>query len=409
MNDTTTKSVDSATCDVSVIIPYRNGAASVAECLAGLIRQQTNRTFEVIVVDDGSESSDSASALAGLLEQRNITGWFKRDESHTPGKAPIDLADRTVPADVSVVAMGLLQRTEVNSPDPDILKGSSLILLRQAPLGPAAARNTGAVAASGTYLLFTDSDCIPDKGWIESLCSALDAGAAGVKGVYRTEQQNWVARLVQAEYEEKYVFMSRFETIDFIDTYSAGFRRDVFLGYGGYDERFYYPSVEDQEFSFRLSAGGERMVFCSDAVVCHRHADSLRRYAYKKARIAFYKALILRLHPERTKGDTHTPPSLMFQLPLVLILMAGLVLSGWHPVFLPVSLFAAVLFAATCRKTIQQASTSAPDLRIAVPVLMLIRALSLAVGLFAGIVRFHLGPLPVLQRSIVIDPVSNRC
>ena len=242
-----------------------------------------------------------------------------------------------------------------------------LRFVRQEHRGPAAARNTGASQATGDYILFTDADCEPAVNWLEALCAKLDTGIAGVKGIYRSIQTEWVARLVQVEYEEKYNYMQQFEEIDFIDTYSAGFRLDVFWKYGGYDERFPYPSVEDQEFSFRLAAGDERMAFCPDAVVTHRHSGTLWGYARKKARIAYYKALILRLHPHRSKGDTHTPVSLMVQLPLVILIYTALALSLWQPLYLGIVGVGLAFMLASCRSTFHQAEHSAPDLRSRVP------------------------------------------
>ena len=61
-------------------------------------------------------------------------------------------------------------------------------------------------------------------------------------------------RFVQLEYESRYQIMERLRYIDFVDTYSAGYRRDVLLRHGGFDERLRF--VEDQELSFRLARSG---------------------------------------------------------------------------------------------------------------------------------------------------------
>lgn len=330
---------------ISVIVPYFNDWESALRCVEALLNQNTSRTYEIIVVDDGSDPECDSDRIKEYLPQ---------------------------PSNVKVI--------------------------KQKHGGPAAARNTGAAQAQGQYLLFTDSDCIPDPDWLEQMCNPLDRGASGVKGIYHTEQVEWVARLVQAEYEEKYHFMARFESIDFIDTYSAGFKADVFHKHGGFCERFHYPSVEDQEFSFRLSADGELMVFQPMAIVHHRHANTLWKYVRKKFRIAYYKALILRLHPKRAKGDTHTPPSLILQLPLVVLFFGSLLLTlGW-PWALGVSFVTILLFLWTCRSTLSQVRQSAPDLVIHAPFLMMIRATALAIGLGAGLIRFYLAPLPLPRR-----------
>lgn len=332
---------DASRLEVSIIVPFRDASAAVLSCADALLQQKTHREYEIVFVDDGSQLEEAAR---GLQERCNS--------------------------------------------EP------RLQLLHQEPRGPAAARNTGVKQAGGKYLLFTDSDCEPTPEWLEEMCKPLDEGAAGVKGVYRSEQDSWVARLVQVEYEEKYNYMDRFDEIDFIDTYAAGFQREVFERYGGFDERFPSPSVEDQEFSFRLAAGGERMRFARRAVVTHRHVETLWGYARKKARIAFYKALILRLHPVRTKGDTHTPPSLMFQMPLAMTILVTLAFAMWRVEWLAVSALAVMAFIGTCRHTIAQARQKAPDLQLRVPLLMLVRAAGLAFGLACGLTRFTFGGLP---------------
>ncbi len=42
-------------------------------------------------------------------------------------------------------------------------------VLRQVHRGPAAARNLGAEAAQGEFLLFTDADCVPHVDWIKEM------------------------------------------------------------------------------------------------------------------------------------------------------------------------------------------------------------------------------------------------
>ena len=45
----------------------------------------------------------------------------------------------------------------------------NLTLIRQNNSGPAKARNTGANAAQGEYLAFTDDDCTLDQKWLSAL------------------------------------------------------------------------------------------------------------------------------------------------------------------------------------------------------------------------------------------------
>jgi glycosyltransferase involved in cell wall biosynthesis len=97
----------------SVVIPTRNRRDELARCLGALRAQRTERSYEVIVVDDGS--------------------------------LPPFLDDERSPA---IVIQGRGQ-------------------------GPAAARNAGVAHAQGDFVLFTDDDAIPEPDWVERACDFL--------------------------------------------------------------------------------------------------------------------------------------------------------------------------------------------------------------------------------------------
>ena len=45
-----------------------------------------------------------------------------------------------------------------------------------------------------------------------------------------------------------------------VDTYSAGFRKNIFLSIGGFDTSFLVPNNEDTDLSYRMSLKGHKMV-----------------------------------------------------------------------------------------------------------------------------------------------------
>lgn len=199
-------------------------------------------------------------------------------------------------------------------------------LIHQANAGPAAARNRGAREARGSILLFTDDDCVPAPNWIETMLAPFcDPETVGTKGVYRTAQTRLVSRFVQIEYEDRYRRMSREPNIDFIDTYSAAFRRDRFLQMGGYDTSFPVACAEDIELTYRMSAQGWKMKFVPGAVVYHTHPDRLASYLRKKYKFAFWRMLAVRKNPAKGVKDSHTPQIMKVQLLLwPALVMAGL-------------------------------------------------------------------------------------
>ncbi len=324
----------------SVIIPVRNGENVLSRCLEALRRQGLPAdAYEIIVVDDGSED-----ATATVAEQAGAR------------------------------------------------------VVRQDPSGPSVARNRGVEEARAPIVLFTDADCAPEPDWLEKMLAPFaDEKVVGVKGSYLTDQQSLVARFVQREYEAKYERMKKFPRIDFIDTYSAGFRRQAFLDAGGYDPAYSTASVEDQEFSFRLHEKGAVMLFVPGARVRHYHVDSFRGYLRKKCKIGYYKALLLIQHPGKIQGDSHTPGSLQVQLVAVYGALISALLIGpaavlWPPAAGIVALVGGMgilVFLGSALPFIAGLVQKRdwPVLMIA-PVLLLGRAMALGWGLLWGSIDF---------------------
>ena len=251
---------------ISVIVPAKDAAETLEDCLSSLQSQQdVGQDYEIILVDDGS-------------------------------------SDRTA----------------------EIAQCFGVTVIRQENQGRSVARNMGAKAARGDILAFTDADCAPAADWLHHLVEPFeDRQVVGTKGVYRTRQTGLVPRFVQQEYGFKYLRMAAQDNIDFIDTYAAAYRRDVFIENGGFESALL--SVEDQEFSFRLARKGYHLVFAPQAVVFHRHVPTAWKYFRRKFEIGYWKAFMLRWLPEKTFGDSHTPPTLRWQiLFLALFLLTAL-------------------------------------------------------------------------------------
>ena len=313
---------------VSVIVPALNARQTLEQCLTALCAQTFERgEYEIILVDDGS--TDATQEVAARFPQ--------------------------------------------------------VRLIRTEHRGAAAARNLGAHQARGELLLFTDADCEPTPQWIETLSATFaNPQVVGAKGTYRTRQRELVARFVQLEYEEKYAWMRRVETIDFIDTYSAAYRREVFLANNGFDESFPTASVEDQEFSFRLAEQGRVMVFVPEAVVYHRHAASLAAYARRKFRIGYWKVLVHRRHPGKMLRDSHTPPTLKIQMGLCLGIVGAAIAALFAPaLWLLVGALVAVFVVSAIPLIVFIAGRDAP-VALTAPFLILLRASALGAGWVAG-------------------------
>jgi glycosyltransferase involved in cell wall biosynthesis len=317
--------------DISVIVPVFNGRSKIHACISALKQQDTDKSYEIIVVDDGS--TDQALEHVG---------------------------------------------------------GDKVKIFKQRNQGPAAARNLGVEKARGRIVLFTDADCEPVEDWIVQMVEPFeDECISGVKGLYLTRQEKIVPRFVQLEYESKYERMKRDHYIDFIDTYSAGFIKQDFLSAGRFDTRFPTASVEDQEFSFRMWEKGCRMVFNPKAKVYHTHSDTLRDYIKKKFRIGFWKALVLKRHPQKIFRDSHTPQSLKFEMVFATMFLLSLFFCPLEKGLIACAVFPLTGFLATIAPFVLKMVRKDPIVALFSPLLLLTRAISLSLGLLIGAFRFY--------------------
>ncbi len=328
----------------SIVVPVYNGGHTIQACLDALARQTLDAgTYEILVVDDGS-TDDTGT---------RVRAWMERHPQ---------------------VAARLIQ---------------------QANAGPAAARNRGVEAARAPVVLFTDADCAPMPHWAEAMLAAFESpDVAGAKGTYLTDQTGLVPRFVQAEYEDRYDRMRHLDRIDFVDTYSAAYRRDVFLENGGFDPTFTTASVEDQEFSFRLAAKGYRLVFVPRAQVKHLHDRNVWEYARRKYAIGFWKALLIAWHPERAIQDSHTPQVLKLQMALWAGILGALPLAllgaFWPGLRWLWALIGGlgIVFLATAVPFQRKVARRSLGLALVSPGLLAVRAVALGLGYVVGTIHF---------------------
>ena len=321
----------------SIIVPVYRAVEVLPRCLAALIDQSVPcDDYEIIVVDDGSPDQTA------------------------------EVAEK-------------------------ILEGSNGRVIRAAHGGPAHARNVGARAARGEILAFTDADCEPDHDWLERLTAALqDETVSGARGVYRTRQKSLVARFVQQEYQEKYDRLAHQATIDFVDTYSAAYRRDVFWSVNGFDSTLIMN--EDQELSFRLATKGHRLIFVPQAVVYHQHVTSLWKYARRKYGIGYWKTLVLKQHPGKAVRDSHTPQIIKAQIGL---LASALLTTGATVLDYDWALAADIawlLLLVSMLPLLSKIAQRDPAVIPIAPLMIGARALSLGLGLLRGFQRVALHP-----------------
>jgi glycosyltransferase involved in cell wall biosynthesis len=205
---------------VTVIIPCRNAALHVSGLLQSLTQQTFQKSWEVIMVDNGS--TDRCSSIAEkFLDQLNLK-----------------------------------------------------IVSASASINASYARNVGVGAASGQKLLFVDADDELGPGYVAAMAAALDSNefiTSRVDSISLNRRSVCDAQsLAWQENEVEIAF-------DFLPAtgINIGIRRSLFESIGGFPEE--YSGSQDIAFSWRAQLRtGIRIHFVPEAVYRYRHRDTIR-------------------------------------------------------------------------------------------------------------------------------------
>ncbi len=331
---------------ISVIIPCYNAEKTILRTLEAL-GKQTTKGFEVVLADDGSK--DNTVKIAKPFKPKN----FK------------------------------------------------LIVLAEKHAGPAAQRNRGAEKAGGDILLFTDSDCVPDRNWVEEMAKPFsDKAVVGVSGAYKTfNNDKLIARFEGYEIAKRHERLAKQKYIDFIGSFSAGYRKNIFRKFGGFSADFKRADAEDPELSFKIAKAGYKMVFNPKAVVAHPHVATIKRFWKQKFSRGYWRVLLYKKHPEKMRGDSYTGK----EVQLSLIFLAGFLLSfaGFFLALLFRDIFAAntlaklaivsnTLFYLVNYPTILFMVEKEKMMAIFAPLLMYVRTLAWGFGFAWGLVKLIL-------------------
>jgi GT2 family glycosyltransferase len=214
---------------VSVVIPNWNGRRWLAGCLAA-VAEQDQTPLEVLVVDNGSEDDSveylrSAHPDVRLIELATNTGF-----AHAANRG-VEAARGTLVA---------LVNTDVELA-PDWLRRMSAAI----------ALDVGAAAVACKMLSLEDPAIVYDAGDV-----LRRDGACEQRGRFGRDDGRWE--------EPGEVFGAC--------AGAALYRRDVVLGVGGFDER-YFAYLEDVDLSLRLRLAGWRCRY-EPAVALHAGSGS---------------------------------------------------------------------------------------------------------------------------------------
>jgi len=238
---------------VSVVIPTRNRAGYLAVALASLARQEMDREFEVLVVDDGS-SDETAS----------------------------------------------------------VVRDAGVRYLRVDPArGLNAARNTGVRMTGAPLIAFLDDDVFVPPEWLRALADGADrhpeADAFG--GPIRARFEGPTPRACGREDPPITTLDLGPSDVDAEMVWGANMaiRRSAFERMGPFDEAV-GGHGDEEDWLHALGAGGRRIVYLAGAGVDHRRAgDDARLRAL--ARAAYHRGRAARVSDQR-RG---TAPGVLYE------------------------------------------------------------------------------------------------
>ena len=177
--------------------------------------------------------------------------------------------------------------------------------------GPGAARNLGVELSSFSAVLFIDDDVIPTNGLVGqhmrshqrnqpaySILGATYFPTSGGEVMDRHEYPNGVTFRLS---EQSPHFKDQ-QVLDYtwFITCNVSVDRERFLSVGGFDENFIFPNYEDIELGYKLEASGVQLIFSKEARAYHLNVHSFAersRWAYQNG---YSKGIMIGLHPELT-------------------------------------------------------------------------------------------------------------
>lgn len=204
--------------DVSVILVARNAADTIGEQLDALATQHTDRTWELVVVDDASTD---------------------------PTRNVID------------AALDRFDSAELHTGDGD---------------GANAARNLAASHAQGDLLVFCDADDRVAPGWIDALhrnSSQWDL-AGGRLDTATLNAPRWQALRPNPTAHGLPVALNE---LRFAVGANLAVHRRTWADLAGFNPAYRYGT--DVEFAFRAQRAGQRLGWVPDAVVAYRYRNTL--------------------------------------------------------------------------------------------------------------------------------------
>jgi len=203
---------------LSVVIASFDSRYTIERCLDSLRNQNTDKSFEVIVVDSSSDGT------AELVKEYPKISLYRFSERKFCGGA----------------------------------------------------RNCGISVAKGAIIAFTDADCQAEQNWVEEILKAHETPYLAIGGAIANANSRsyvgWAAYFCEFSH---WMPGTRSRWLADIAGANMSYKKEVFDEYGGFIEGTY---CSDTEFHWRIGKEGHRLRFEPSILVSHYCIDDLGQF-----------------------------------------------------------------------------------------------------------------------------------
>jgi glycosyltransferase involved in cell wall biosynthesis len=232
----------------SIIVPVYNRPDEVDELLESL-SHQTQKDFEVIIVEDGSikPCKDVCDKYAGILALH----YYAKENS-----------------------------------------------------GPGQSRNYGAERANGDWLIILDSDVVLPEGYLEAVDNSLTSdivafGGPDAANPSFTPVQKAISYSMTSFFTTGGIRGGKAKLDKFYPrSFNMGIRRDVYLELGGFTKMRF---GEDIDFSYRIVEAGYRPQLFPKAWVWHKRRTDFRKFFRQVYNSGIARINLMKRHPGTLK------------------------------------------------------------------------------------------------------------
>ncbi|OMF12120.1 hypothetical protein BK131_19140 [Paenibacillus amylolyticus] len=203
---------------ITVIIPTQDRLQDLHRCIKGIQDNDLKLLHEIIVVDDGSETT-----ISPLVESFNL---------------PIR------------------------------------VIRNERPKGAAICRNIAGMSVESNVIAFLDDDAVPTADWLSVIKRELLENRGGITGRVLRFDSGIVSAARQARYDMRYLSVSREQPVQFFSGGNSAVWTTLFKKVNGFNS---LGSGGDNNFVIDIENQGFKIHFIPELIILHRNSKGLMK------------------------------------------------------------------------------------------------------------------------------------